>query len=244
MSFESRVYACKGSLHEILDYVALEISRRKHTQNNIDTFGRPENFPEIALLDMKEHVERIEEWRAIQKKLITMFPDNTINAASVDFYDSINWPHFHERWTLQSSYPHGTPPPGYSKGIIMPDSPEELERFSLLLCDPNTLPEIRTCVINILEQDKSVSSLYALIEVLNDTTIYDTTPWWLYDDFPLIDHPLMKEWVPEIKKFYDSEEKPKPKTFGQLAQEALERATGQKFGDDKTVWKDWIEKNY
>ena len=122
---------------------------------------------------------------------------------------------------------------------------DALERKCIqLLHDPDTNPEIRFSAIGTLRQKKSVSSLNALVDTLDDTIPYSSTPWWLDDkDFPLAAHKLFRECLPEIRKYYEENEPPE-KTFGQLAQDALKTATGQDFGTDKAAWKEWIEKNY
>ena len=246
----ARVYACKGSLTDIADYIFLEISRKKTAIKNQAVINKPEDalastFPEIY--QDKDALQRIEEWRAVQKDIVAMFPEETRPSKSNGSSDP-NYPlYFHERWYL-THFQHGSPPLGYAKEIRFSDSIHSIEdakkEFARLLPDPNTHPEIRAGLIGILEETKQAFSLNALVNILDSTTPYDTTPWWLYHkDFPLADHPLFKEYIPEIKKYYE-EHKPTKKAFGQMAQEALKKATGQDFGKDKEAWKKWIEKHY
>lgn len=239
----SKIYACKGSPNDIADYISLEILRRELIKEE----SLKKSIKKKIRRGQKTDIQRIDEWKAVYDELTTtLFPEEAISSES-KFVSDPNRPVARtRRWFLPYSYQGGTLPFGHDTeiGFSSPSIEDRDKRLIQLLHDPNTPPEIHSCAISTLGKAKTASSLNALVDILDDTTLYDSAPWWLNDkDFPLSDHKLFRECLPEIRKYYEENEPPE-KTFGQLAQDALKTATGQDFGTDKAAWKEWIEKNY
>jgi hypothetical protein len=261
--FRSKVYAFKGSLDDISDHLSFEVSRREFMkERQVETknleIDSKVKFPKALGERMRKSVQsvrdddtyRIEEWNEVIRDYSSMFLQEVLEPDPNLFASPNHSPYYRERWSIPRSYYHyETWPPNYEKEICFSassPSPESMENQCVqLILDPNTQPEIRTMAIYTLERSKRAFSLMALVSIIDDIALYDTIPWWLYDEyFPLKNHPLLKGYILGIKAYYEKEENSEAKTFGQLAYEALKRATNQDFEKDKNAWGKWIDEHY
>ena len=89
---------------------------------------------------------------------------------------------------------------------------------------------------------KSHSCLIALAEILDDNTLYKAKLSLFTDsNYPLKYHPAIKQHFSFSR---EREKKYKGKTLGQIACDALKKATAQDFGTDKEEWKAWVKKHF
>lgn len=119
---------------------------------------------------------------------------------------------------------------------------KDIEQYIRWMKDASRHPEDRVDWMNYLTYQKTRQSLAAVVDMLDDKTLYRAKEKLLNDkQFPLKYHPVIKQYLTfrekESKKF-------KGKTLGRISLDSLKRITQKDFGTDKEAWKKWIEKHY
>lgn len=246
----NKLTACKGSLPQIIDLVFLGkdpngFTKEGHMAGHI--LGMDAKVENPGVLSEQELAERSKNlWIEFRNTLETDFPEETHTEAFQKYKD----PNFSEAVAAASSGKRS-----FSGQIFITDWPwseskpgKKRQKSDMVAYSVNTLLdtsehiERRVVMINNLLYARNQAALSAVVDVLDDTTPYERKEQLITDpNFPLKDHPYVMDYRSSEEKEY---QELKDKTLGQIAYERLKRISGEDFGTDKQVWKDWINKNF
>ena len=120
-----------------------------------------------------------------------------------------------------------------------------------IIDDAQKHPYVRTGCIDKIHRGSTAAMWRALVNAVGDTAVRKELTFRLPKDHPqrdlirFIETNQAKEGELWSKAHVEVEiEKAAPKTVGEYALKRLKKLTGQDFGQDKQVWRQWIERHY
>ncbi len=243
-----RPVECKGSLNEIIDLICLEMNLRGlkgRTISDSFSFGRNEDTqPDDDLWRSLSTREKASQFLPVLKAIKQKYPQEKLKMSLKEYYDPNEPQESIHTWllALAKSNNHYLAIPALEAGVDNGIDPIE-GLLSDFISDTTKPDAIRLSILNRFAEISTPEALGHLVDSLDDQTPYDVRDYLLLNDpnYPLKDHPTMKEAIPEIMKYY---EKAETLTFSQHALKKLKEITQKDFGTDKEAWKKWIEKHY
>lgn len=239
---------CKGTPGEVADYVYLKlISGRRGIPEKSDSKEAAD--PNEESLDLNTAVARISDpnagdvyWLRILERIPPADPNHPSRPLIETLYDEKDPNTLFGRWLpalCRSCNPYvAAAAIGISARI---EGDDFLPLWIARLGDPNTPQQVWSSALSALCKHKTRRSLLAVTEVLDETTAFKPPTELLDRNFPLKEHPLVSQFLPEFKKAMKAE---KPSTRGRTAAEQLREQTKKNFGTHKKRWQRWIRKHY
>lgn len=240
--FSCRPVECKGSLNEIIDLIFLEMCLKGHDEMQISqtfSFGRSDEMwtPPPTGQDAAQ-------WLSVLKAIKHKYPQEKIHLSLKDYYDPNAPTKSLHAWFLKlaKSDNQYMVLPALKAGFAADIEPIK-DLCPDFLKDTAKPDAIRIAAMNRLAEEKTARALNAIIDVLDDETVYEISDYLLImdPDYPLKNHKIMKDAIPEIAKYYDETE---DLTFSQHARKKLKEVTDKDFETDKEAWKAYIDKHY